>query len=389
MDPRDEIDFDFFEDEPATTEATAPRPRLPRRGGQGTGMRRPPGPPRGYTPILRLAGVVGAAIVALTFFGLLVQSCGTTSTHDQYASYMDKVDAIAHGSATDGQSLATALNTADVKVPQLASKLDDIAQLEQQNLNAAEALDPPGPLRMQNIQLVDALQLRVNGTHGLADAFRKTASSKSSDDADTLLQQADRLLAGDVVYDDLFATPVGEVMKAHGVVGVTVPPSEYVTTSQFSSANYWSLVLERLRGNTGTSGSSTTSGSTSSSTGLHGTNLVSVVAQPGNHTLSPTGLNTVTATTNLTFDVTVHDGGDSQEVQIPVTLTIDKPHGAIVVNRTISVINPGADVTLHFPITQAVTFAEKTQLKVNVAPVPHEANVNNNSGVYQVIFSFG
>ncbi len=38
MDPRDDdIDFDFFEEEPATREAQAPQPRvrLPRRGGSG------------------------------------------------------------------------------------------------------------------------------------------------------------------------------------------------------------------------------------------------------------------------------------------------------------------------------------------------------------------
>ncbi len=54
MDPRDDdIDFDFFEDEAATTEQASPqsRVRLPRRGGRGTGTRRPAGPPRGLTPI--------------------------------------------------------------------------------------------------------------------------------------------------------------------------------------------------------------------------------------------------------------------------------------------------------------------------------------------------
>ena len=40
--------------------------------------------------------------------------------------------------------------------------------------------------------------------------------------------------------------------------------------------------------------------------------------------LSETNENTVTASTDLAFDVTIHDGGDSQEVGIKVTLTIDK-----------------------------------------------------------------
>src|SRR5581483_6195883 len=57
MDPRDEddLDFEFFDDEPATTEVQPQsRVRLPRRGGRGTGARRPAGPRRPLTPIVRL-----------------------------------------------------------------------------------------------------------------------------------------------------------------------------------------------------------------------------------------------------------------------------------------------------------------------------------------------
>jgi len=77
MDPRDDdIEFDFFEEEPATTEAqpSQSRVRLPRRGGRGTGARGPEGPPRGLTPLLRLLALIAIIIAALVFFGLLVQS---------------------------------------------------------------------------------------------------------------------------------------------------------------------------------------------------------------------------------------------------------------------------------------------------------------------------
>jgi hypothetical protein len=60
-----------------------------------------------------------------------------------------------------------------------------------------------------------------------------------------------------------------------------------------------------------------------------------------------------------------------------------------VKNKTIDVINPGQDVTLTFPIAEQVPFAQKTNIKVDVASVPHEANVSNNSATYPVIFSLG
>lgn len=386
MDPRDDdIEFSFFEDEPATTEAAASRVRLPRRGGRGTGMGRPPVQPKNLTPLLRLLGALGIAIAVLVFFGLLIQSCASTSKHDSYAHYMDKVGAIAHSSANDGQQVATALTTPGVKVSSLASTLDGIAQQERQNVAAAERLSAPGRLRDQNTQLVEALQLRVNGTQGLADTFRATASSKATSDAALLVDQAKRLSASDIVYDDLFKGPATDVMKQQGVVGVPVPESHYLSSDDQLTQNYWSLALNRLRGGTTTGGSK---GSTTSS-GLHGTNIVATKAMPGAQTLSTTDLNTVTATADLAFAVTVHDGGDSQEVHIAVTLTIEKSQGSIVKNKTIDVINPGQDATVTFAIPEQVPFAQKTNLKVDVASVPHEANVSNNSASYPIIFSLG
>src|SRR3954469_7386523 len=59
LDPRDDdIEFDFFDDEPPTTEAQpGQRVPLPRRGGSGGGPRRVR-PPHGVAPLLRLLTLV-------------------------------------------------------------------------------------------------------------------------------------------------------------------------------------------------------------------------------------------------------------------------------------------------------------------------------------------
>ena len=108
-------------------------------------------------------------------------------------------------------------------------------------------------------------------------------------------------------------------MKSEGVSGVVPPDSHFVAERRTSSpSTRWPLVLQRLRG-------ASTGGTP---TGLHGTNIVSTKANPGGQVLSETNENTVTASTDLAFVVTVHDGGDSQEVGIQVTLTIDKTAAA-------------------------------------------------------------
>ena len=377
----DDIQFDFFEDEPATQEAPPPRVRLPGRGN------RPPrhrvGPPRGATPLLRLLALVALVVFVLLLFGWLLSSCAATSRHDAYASYMSDVDKIATQSTANGRALATALTTPGLSVTQLVSKLRALADQEQQNVNAASSLDPPGRLRPENLYLVQALQLRVNGLTGLADTFQSTAkSTDTTKDATLLAAQGQRLVSSDVVWDDFFYTPAKTQLQHDGVTGVDVPVSHYVplTNPDVFSKQSMVLVLERIRG-------ASTGGTPS---GIHGTNLASVKALPSGQVLTAGTLTTVTATTALAFQVDVHNGGNFQEVQIPVTLTIDRPTsqgGPIVKTQTIQLIDPGQDQTLTFSNLGQVPFASQTTVKVDVATVPGETNKTNNSAQYPVIFS--
>jgi hypothetical protein len=120
---------------------------------------------------------------------------------------------------------------------------------------------------------------------------------------------------------------------------------------------------------------------------LHGTNIASVKALPGGQTLSSSSLNTVTASTDLSFAVDVHDGGDFLEANIPVTLTIVKGTSPIVKTAKIQSINPNSDQVVTFTGLGQVPFATQTSIKVDVKPVPCETNKTNNSAQYPVIFS--
>jgi hypothetical protein len=379
VDPRDDdIQFDFFDDEPATTEAQPPpsRVRLPRRGGRGTGMRRPS---RNLTPILRLGVVIVVLVVLFVIFGLLLQSCGT-SKHDSYASYMNDVSKIAHSSQEDGAAVANALTTPGAKAATLAGTLRGIADQERQNVAQAKRLDPPGPLRPENQQLVEALQLRISGVAGIARTLGElTKTTKTSDASSVLSAQADRLVASDVVWSDLFKVPAAEEMAQQGVKGVEPPDSTFVQNRQLFSEGSITPLLQRLQG------ASTGGGKV---TGLHGTNIVGTKWNPGGHALSTSQENFVTATPDLAFAVTIKNSGDSQEVGVKVTLTIQQ-NPAIVKTKSISVINQGQEKTVTFSNLGAVKFATKEQVLVDVKPVQGEVNTSNNKATYPVIFSLG
>jgi hypothetical protein len=378
MDVDDDIQFDFFEDEAATTEAAAEPSRRLRRP---AGPRRRVGRPRGVGPLVRLLLLIAFVVFLVVVFGLLIESCSSASKHDAYANYMEDVGKLATQSTANGKSLSTVLTTPGLSVAQIETRLRGLSDQEQQNVSAAENLNPPGRLRDENLHLVEALQLRVSGVDGLASTFQKTAGSKSTTaDSALLAAQGLRLTASDVVWDDLFKANAVAQLQHDGVSGVNVPDSHFVASPDLMTAHSMALVLQRIRGAaTGTP-----------APGLHGTDIGTVTAQPGGQVLSASSLTTVTATTDLTFTVVVENGGDSQEVQIPVTLTIDRPQaqgGPIVRTQRIDVINPGESKTVSFGNLGQVPFASQTTVRVDVKAVPGETNTANNSYSYPVIFS--
>lgn len=383
MSERDDdiIEFDFFDEPPTVEQQTGHRVRGSRRRGAGGGpaVRSP----QGFTPLLRLVGLVAFAILVVVLLVFWVQSCQGAAKQSAYKSYLGSVGQIAGTSDAVGRDLVTALTTPGIKETELEKKLDGLAQREQQDVAKAQSLDPPGPLRPEQQAVVQALQFRVSGLQGLAATFRASAvAAKSTSTAELLAAQSQRFVASDVVWSDLFKAPAVAELQKQGISGVAVPGSTFLTEPDLATAQAWengsSGILPRLRG-------ASTGGTPGG--GPHGDALEFVKALPNGPTLSQTQTNTVTATTDLGFAVGVKDSGAAQEVGIQVTLTIEKSSGPIVKTQTIRVIDPGQVKTLVFKNLGEVPFGAKTTVKVDVAPVPQEANVKNNSGQYPVVFS--
>jgi hypothetical protein len=298
---------------------------------------------------------------------------------------MNKVSQIGSNSHSIGVRLATVLSQPGLKASDVQNRLAGLARDEQQDIDTARAIDPPGRLRDEHSRLIDALQYRYSGIVGIGDSLRQALAKKNlaAAQAGALLEQpALRLLASDVVWDDSFKDPAKQVLRDQGVGDVRVPDSNFVQSPDFFTAAGLGAVVTRLRG----ANVSPTVG------GLHGTNIVSTKALPQGTELSAQSSTPqpVVAGTNLGFAVTIEDSGDSAEVHIPVTLTITNGTKDIVKTQTIAFINKKEQTTVTFRNIQLdSTFfgSQSTKVKVKVNPVPNEANTNNNNAEYSVIFS--
>jgi outer membrane murein-binding lipoprotein Lpp len=378
MSERDDIEFDFF-DEPETEEATE-RVRLPRRPPSGPAGPRRPMRPAGFIPMLRLAGLIAFLILAAVLLVVLIQGCANDSKRSTYSTYVGRVSGIAARSQQIGTSMNQTLTATGIKETQLESRIRGLAAQEAQEANQARSIDPPGPLRKEHAHLIEILQLRQSALGRLADAFHNTATSRDANAAGRVLAEQIRLLvASDVNWDFYFREPTINELKKQSVTGVNVPDSTVVANPDLASTQAMATVWQRIHG-------AATGGTPG---GNHGSALVSVTALPDGKKLDPNAENTITASTDLAFQVVVQDSGDFQEFNIQVTLTIAKSPTSIVKRKKVDIINAGEEKTVTFTDLGPPPFGVPTTVKVDIQPVPGEKTTTNNSAEYRVIFSLG
>jgi hypothetical protein len=377
-----DIEFDFFEDEPPTQETSRAERLIPRRGPRGP--QRPPRTPTNLTPLLRLVGLIAFAILIVVLLVFWVQSCREAGKEKTYKSYMTKVSEVAGASQQIGHGLSQALTEQGLKEAQVEQRIAGLARQEQLDVDRARQITPPGTLRDEHTALTQALQYRVSGLNGLASALAATAKTKDTTRAGAVLAaQMQRLLASDVIFEDSFKAPAAAELRRQGVTGTNanggplVPDSNFLQTSDLVTTTAMETVLRQIRGGT----------VTPSTGGLRGTNLVSVKVQPQGLELSTSSEKTVLLRTNMSFQVTVEDSGNSQEANISVTLRIVQAGSTPVVKKeTIGFINPGEQKTVSFSNFPALGI-KPAVVKVEVQPVSGETKTDNNSADYPVIFS--
>ena len=382
----DILDFDFFEDD-ATREthgtdgAERTGASARRSDGRGGGPRRPQfRAPHGLTPILRLVGFVAFAILIVVLLVVWGQGCSSDKKRNGYSGATTDIGAIGSNSAKIGNDLAELLTTPGLKQAELETQLGGLIQRQQQDVEQAQGLDVPGPLRPATDHAVEALQLRVGGMQGLLDTFKATkgGDSKNATSAgEKLAAQARRLEAGDVVWQFLFRVPAQATLQDEGLRDITAPASVFVENVELYTARSMTAIWQRIHG-------ASTGGSPS---GVHGTGLEKVIVQPAGAQLAPDTETTIKASTDLAFEVFVKNTGENQEVSVVVTLTIPKGTTPIVKTQTIDLLDIGEIKTVTFKDFPDPPFGEKTSVQVSVKPVKGETNTANNSAEYPVIFS--
>jgi hypothetical protein len=287
---------------------------------------------------------------------------------------MESVGGPASESVQVGKDLNDLLTQPGIKLAALRAQLEGLRQRQAQIVANADGLDAPGPLREQQQSLVEAMQFRVNGLTGLYAAFGDVQGTPSTaESGENLAVQAQRLIASDVVYQDLFQARSAALMHNEGVTGVPVPVSVFVTNPDFGSPT----VLEA----DGRPPDAEPPGGRPARKRDH------VCRGPAGEPapLDERGQHGARDRQPL-LPGERQELGDSQETQVVVTLTIkqDPSSGSSRRSRSSARARRRPSIFKDLP---APTFGSPVNVQVSVEPVSGETNTSNNSYEYPVIFS--
>jgi hypothetical protein len=275
--------------------------------------------------------------------------------------------------------------------------IDEVAKLgtaATKLVDRAKKLDPPDRLKAPNKTLITALEYRALGLGQLPKAIEAAATSKEARPAAaTLADPLQILAASDVIYRTSYKLPAQNAIQADKVKEQQVAESEffpgttYDKTSPLGAAKVLASI-KQVR-------PSTTDPSTGGpSTGTHGLSISRVDAvRAGRKTqLTPGTTTQLISSEDITFEVTVENGGDSAESNVDVKFTYttpDDPNGTPKV-ETIDEITPGlpnSKVIKFILERKSFYLTDVSTVAIEVTPVPDEKRKDNNKASYPVEFT--
>ena len=247
----------------------------------------------------------------------------------------------------------------------------------EQLVDRAKGTDHPGDLNTAHGWLVTAFEFRADAIGEVANLLPTALGDKGRQAAiDSIAGQMQALLASDVIYSQRAIPALTSAFNKRNIEE-QFPNEQFLPDLGWLDPETVQTRLEQLAG-----------GGEPTTPGLHGTSLEGVTVQPSGTALTDAGVNRVPLTDELSFDVQVQNGGDSEETDVGVSITIANGQ-EVSVDQTIPRIAAGQTETVSIPITEQPETGAVSTVTVEIAAVPGEKNTDNNKASYQVAFSGG
>ncbi len=230
-----------------------------------------------------------------------------------------------------------------------------------------EDLDAPGDVARAQANLELAYQLRAGAMDEIANKMPTALGDAGADKAVAgIAKQMQKLLAADVVYEQVVRPEVDGVLANKGISDSDLPKDTFLPDEKWLDETEVGEALGAISGN-----------SAGDVSGVHGTELSGVTVN-GNELVEGAPI-TISAEEGVEVEASVNNSGESTETGVTVAVTFE----GNTIKGEIDELPAGETGVANIPLTP--TPSGEAELEVVVEAVPGENITENNEATYTLL----
>ena len=318
--------------------------------------------------MLRRALALGGGLILLILLVLGVKGCLDARANRALEDYARNVTQIVEETQqTSKKFFARLEDPGNASVTDFVDQVNADRSAVDTQASRIDELDTPGDMERAQANLELAYQLRADAMDEIAENMPTALGDAGAANAMAgIAKQMQKLLASDVVYEQVVRPEVDGVLADKGVSDSDLPKVSFLPDEKWLDEATVSEALGAISGNTG--------GEVS---GVHGTELSGVIVNETE--LAEGAPATVSGEEGVELEVSVLNSGEATESGVTVAVTFE----GNTIKGEIDELPVGETGTAVIPLTP--TPSGEVTLEVVVEAVPGENITDNNEATYTLL----
>lgn len=318
--------------------------------------------------MLRRGLALGGGLVLLILIVLGVKGCLDARANRKLSDYARNVTQIVEETQQTSESFFTKLEEpGNESVTDFVEQVNADRSAVDSQASRIDDLDAPGDMSHAQSNLELSYQLRASAMDEIAEKMSTALADSGAEKATaTIAKQMQKLLASDVIYEQVVRPEVDGVLADNGISDSDLPESTFLASEKWLEESTLSSALGAISGE-----------ETAGVSGVHGTELAGVSVNSTE--LIEGAPTTIAGEEGAEVEVSVTNSGESTENGVNVAVTYE----GTTVKGEIDELPLGETGVAVIPLTP--TPSGEVTLEVEVEAVPGEHLTENNKAVYTLL----
>jgi hypothetical protein len=318
--------------------------------------------------MLRRGLALGGGLVLLILLVLGVKGCLDARANRELSDYARNVTQIVEETDQTSKSFFGKLeDPGNLSVTDFVDQVNADRSAIETYAARIDDLGAPGDMSRAQSNLELAYQLRANAMEEIASKMPTALGDAGAEKAMTgVAKQMQKLLAADVIYEQVVRPEVDSVLASEGISDSDLPKSTFLPDEKWLEE---SAVSDALGGISGATGSATP--------GVHGLGLIGVSVN-GTELVEGAPA-TIAGEEGVEVEVQVQNQGESTESGVTVSVSVE----GNALQGEIPEIAAGEEASVSIPLTP--TPSGEVTLEVEAEPVAGEQVTENNEATYTLL----